>query len=292
MISTLPRDIYDNIFPFLGTIEELTILRHVNKEFKYIINKRHLTKLYIRDANYLEIEKEHKNIKKLIIYLDDKCIHNFENIITNFYNITYLDITNVNLRDINILSKLEYLEYLACSNYYDYYFQNNNIILPKTLSNLKILKCDYLNLFEIPLYPTLEELDCKGNYILSLPVFPNLKKLNCSFNEHIRLSSEYSNLEDLSCEYCELSTIPYYPKLKRLLCSRNRLISLPKYTELEHLDCSNNTIMSLPIYTKLEILIYYNTIILLNSSLYPKLKIIQSLDYDESDNYDEYESDY
>jgi hypothetical protein len=99
---------------------------------------------------------------------------------------------------------------------------------------LTITEDNYDELYNLHMYPMLEELYCSG---LGLDVLPSLRQnkllrvLDCSDNQLMRLPNMYG----------------INPWIKAINCRENQLMSLPNFPEcIEYVDCRDNLLRVLP----------------------------------------------
>lgn len=134
-----------------------------------------------------------------------------------------LDISNLNIKNINEIQYFTSLNTLNCS-------KNQLYNLTQLPTSIQYLDCSQNNLIELPnTLDSLIELNCSYNKITSLPLLPSkLVKLSVSFNLLSDLPNLPSSITYLDCGFNSLLALPNLPsELEVLYCDVNFLKNLP-----------------------------------------------------------------
>jgi hypothetical protein len=124
---------------------------------------------------------------------------------------------------------------IVLDNNNNHEYNNFNEIPQNMFSNIKALKCNNCNLYNI---------DFIANFI-------NLKKLNASFNKITQIPI-VSNLEELDIYNNELVELPILINLKKLYAFNNKLKAIPFLPNLEIIDVSHNNISKISLGKKIQ----------------------------------------
>ncbi len=174
-----------------------------------------------------------------------------------------LDISNLNIGDLNGVSGFENLKFLYCPNnqltnipvlpdslLYFFCYSNQLTSLTNLPSTLIGLYCGDNQINSITaLPPTLSFLTCESNGLNTLLNLPeNLYYLSCPNNNLTELPILPVDLHNLNCSNNLLSSLPILPaELTTLYCIQNQLTQLPQLpSNLQYLWCNDNQISSLP----------------------------------------------
>jgi len=159
-------------------------------------------------------------------------------------NMTNLDVSGLNIYDLEGVQYFDSLEFLDCS-------YNNLSTLSLLPHKIVDFRCNNNSLISLPSLPqSILSLRCYGNKISSLPTLPSsLNFLDCNSNLLVNLPSLPSTLNSLYCQSNPLNSLPSLPgSLILLNCSKDSLSSIPSLpTALQNLYCNANSLTALPI---------------------------------------------
>jgi hypothetical protein len=146
--------------------------------------------------------------------------------ISNFINLTDLNIGNDKETPIKSKNKISFLPYI-----------------PHKIINLNCENIELIYISFIP--PYLETLICNNNNISDLrDLNKRIKKINCSYNNIFFIENYPDSLVELDISYNSMHSLGYLrEKLEVLKCSNNKLTQLENLPiTLKYLDASNNLI--------------------------------------------------
>lgn len=166
-----------------------------------------------------------------------------------FTNLTYLNIKEHNIANINLTSLTNLIELNCDANY-------GTVINLTGLTNLKTLSCmeSHCTSLDLSTLVSLENLNCQYNWELaSLNLSQNtqLKNFNCSYGGLISLNiSGLNNLETIYAISCRLTSVSLngLGNLKTLVCNDNNYLAslvLTGLGSLEELNCSRGRLPNL-----------------------------------------------
>jgi Leucine-rich repeat (LRR) protein len=152
---------------------------------------------------------------------------------------TYLDLSNMKLKEFKYMEIMKDVKYL---------FLNNNELTDidvSKLTKLEVLDVSHNKLKSILYLPSsLVELCCFHNMIENIDNNNNLLKLDCS-NNLLKKINIFNKLTILKCEFNKLEKIKTFNNLLKLYCNNNPINDIQPQPKLIYLNCSHTNLTKL-----------------------------------------------